>query len=698
MKKRSFIVLIAAVAVLAGCQMSEFVPGVSRESKVFTATVESDATRAALLAEGDLYHVTWNLNDRILINDEYPYYATVGEVSTTYFILDTVGRDPLDVPAAPYRAVYPQNVSRGLPGVQNYVPNGIEFIPMFAESSDENLLFKNLVGLLKLNIRTGESGLKVKSVVITADQPLSGTFKVENNAAVIEEGRNGVTLNCGEGVEIGADPVPFIVSVPAGTYTGMTVKVYTTDGKVASVKMKSSAAVTVERSKVYAAEFPFNGFTAIEGLGGEALLPAGPEFNAKIKQIALGDPMATRDATDDYAVTRIVFNTLCAETDGEEIQDLTSDKPIYLVYDETSGVVSINTPAETILTQADASYMFAYLGAMKYIDNLRCLNTSNAELMNHMFCFLGCSNRELREIDLSNFNTANVTNMRSMFNGCRNIKDLDCSRFDTSNVTEMSYMFQYCVNLENLNVSSFNVSQVTMMQYMFSYCYALKHLDLSSFVPESVESLKYMFNMCTGLESLDVSNFETENCTDFGHLFRDCHSLVNLDLSSFNTENATDLGRIFYNCFALQEIKMPNFSFLSAKEVRSFFYRCESLPKIDVSMLEGASDLNNLNTTGYFFWGCRALKELYCGDVFRFNTRPTQLFCATNSPYESRTGSLNGGFTIYCDQDIADWFATTGLRWLPVGYNSAGTPTDAINVTFKHHKTGNEITVEWSAP
>ena len=69
--------------------------------------------------------------------------------------------------------------------------------------------------------------------------------------------------------------------------------------------------------------------------------------------------------------------------------------------------------------------------------------------------------------------------------------------------------------------------------------------------------------------------------------------------------------------------------------------------------------------------------------------------CASNSAYENRPGSVFGGLTIYCDQDNADWFASTGLHWIANGYNSSGIPTDPIPVTFKHYKSGNELSVEW---
>ena len=56
--------------------------------------------------------------------------------------------------------------------------------------------------------------------------------------------------------------------------------------------------------------------------------------------------------------------------------------------------------------------------------------------------FEGCSS--LKELNLSNFNTNNVTNMYSMFHGCSSLKELNISNFNTNNVTNMSDMFSKC--------------------------------------------------------------------------------------------------------------------------------------------------------------------------------------------------------------------------------------------------------------
>jgi surface protein len=53
----------------------------------------------------------------------------------------------------------------------------------------------------------------------------------------------------------------------------------------------------------------------------------------------------------------------------------------------------------------------------------------------------------LRTIDMSSWNTSNVTNMGDMFNYCKLIEKLDVSNFDTQNVTDMTSMFARLQNI-----------------------------------------------------------------------------------------------------------------------------------------------------------------------------------------------------------------------------------------------------------
>ena len=64
--------------------------------------------------------------------------------------------------------------------------------------------------------------------------------------------------------------------------------------------------------------------------------------------------------------------------------------------------------------------------------------------------FYGCSS--LTNIDLSNFNTNNVTDMSWMFSECSSLTNIDLSNFNTNNVTDMSGMFSGCNKLTKNNI------------------------------------------------------------------------------------------------------------------------------------------------------------------------------------------------------------------------------------------------------
>ena len=55
--------------------------------------------------------------------------------------------------------------------------------------------------------------------------------------------------------------------------------------------------------------------------------------------------------------------------------------------------------------------------------------------------------------------------MNNLFENCYSLTSLDLSNFDTSNVSNMSYMFSGCKNLENLDINHFKTSNVEDMQY-----------------------------------------------------------------------------------------------------------------------------------------------------------------------------------------------------------------------------------------
>ena len=175
------------------------------------------------------------------------------------------------------------------------------------------------------------------------------------------------------------------------------------------------------------------------------------------------------------------------------------------------------------------------------------------------------------EIDLSEFDTSEVTSMERMFGSCKNLTNIDVSNFNTENVTTMRNMFQICQHIESLDLSNFNTSKVTNMSGMFDNCKLLSELNISNFNTENVTTMNNMFYQCENLISLDLSNFNTGKVTTMSNMFGGCKNLTSLDLSGWNTSKVTNMSSMFNNCVALTHLDIRNFDFTNVTSYSSMF-------------------------------------------------------------------------------------------------------------------------------
>ena len=162
--------------------------------------------------------------------------------------------------------------------------------------------------------------------------------------------------------------------------------------------------------------------------------------------------------------------------------------------------------------------------------------------------FSGCS--KLRVIyGLPGLDTRKFESISYMFSGCSALTSIDVSKWDTSNVTNMGSMFSDCYALTSLDVSKWDTSNVTNMGNMFSGCSALTSLDVSKWDTSNVTNMRDMFQNINSMQSLDISNFDTRKASvGGGYGFMSSISLRSLDMSgdNFTLENTTNWNRGIY--------------------------------------------------------------------------------------------------------------------------------------------------------
>ena len=255
----------------------------------------------------------------------------------------------------------------------------------------------------------------------------------------------------------------------------------------------------------------------------------------------------------------------------------------------------------------NCNYMFLSCTSIKSID-LSSFDTSEVTNMSYMFsrCF------NLEELNINNLITKNVTDMNHMFNKCKSLKEIKFpSSFNTENVTDISFMFLFCEKLENINLN-FNTENVINMHGVFEYCYALKKLDLSSFKTDKVSNMSYMFNECIQLEEIifDPAKFKTNSVYSMGHMFNKCFSLKNINFGGFNTQKVKFMCYMFYKCQQLLNIDLSTFKNENIENMDYMFDGCSNLQELNLSSFKD----NNKISINKIFGECPKLKDVKLGD------------------------------------------------------------------------------------
>ena len=206
---------------------------------------------------------------------------------------------------------------------------------------------------------------------------------------------------------------------------------------------------------------------------------------------------------------------------------------------------------------------------------------------------------------LEYLNTANITDMSSMFQECSNLKFLDFTNFDTKNVSNMYFMFNGCSTLTSLDLTNFNTKNVSNMNGMFCDCSNLTSLDLTNFNTAKVTNMGSMFLGCSNLTSLDLTNFNTAKVTDMHGMFKGCSALTSLDLTNFNTAEVRDMNRMFYmldeSSTALTTIYVSdNFVTTNVQNGENMFKNCTKLKGFKKYFLLYTDHQYANYKTGYF--------------------------------------------------------------------------------------------------
>ena len=319
--------------------------------------------------------------------------------------------------------------------------------------------------------------------------------------------------------------------------------------------------------------------------------------------------------------------------------------------------------------------------------------------------------KALKSFHGDSLNTSAVSDMSSLFKGCESLSELSLP-FDTAAVINMDYMFAGCSKLKKLDISSFNTKNVTSMTDMFGTednnsetdCHNLTEVvlgkdftvwlkdgcfpdngfwtndlvqlsvqDLSEQYPKNTKkwngtwstkgfqyavldkegALVFFVGHCqypkysTGtfedflgneysgtiavvwddfrgeklqeasgiqIQSVRVADNQViDNMKKMNSWFSGLDSLKKFSGQGFDTSNVTEMEFLFSQSHLLSDLDISSFNTSSVTVMGSMFGDCYALPELHLDNF----DTSNVTDMGHMFYGCKSLKSL---DLSMFST------------------------------------------------------------------------------
>lgn len=693
--KRLTVFTLIAVSMLPACTNEALQEKAANQNYSFTARTDAGIKTRTCLGEvlsNETYPLLWKKGDRIII-------APSGKPATSYYETQEQGCDVaefrfisgLDGNAMPpdntaLTALYPADAYKftdgkhtiNIPENQTYRKNNISSgtMPMIAGATSRELSFRNVCGILRLQLNTLEQDIRLSSIKVAADKGLAGPIATFEGTDVTwnnpdSETGHGITLSC-DGIALSPEPEDFYIVLPPGNYSGFTIQLETGSPTGSRRIYRMNEVLEIERSSITTvnldlAQFHVGSMEDVtdgdkhhaltelgygleceeksiyvfkEGGSGSTLVKSyvGASYSdgqSSMKSIPWTASFSTDGGTTWDSTLPEMFTEFTTHGDGDIAGDLLQysispsdidrvclvrlkqndggkEKDIRIAQYRNVLVLTFDTFKTDESRDVCFSQKHNVLSVI-YEDGTEEIVPETYNIVRVGHKFPE-PGRHVVKLRLSNTATS-LDNMFSIasWSTQKSLTTVVFSHTDLSRITNMESIFQNCKNLETCQFGDVKSPELKNIKNMFKDCSSLKSVDFASLQTDNVTDMSYLFYGCSSLERLDMTRFMTNAATDMNNMFNNCKKLETLDLSGFDTSNVTDMSCMFFSCKALREIDLTSFNTIKVKNMGAMFSQCDNLKSLDLR------NFNTYNTEhmGVMFANCTKLESI---DLSSFDT------------------------------------------------------------------------------
>ena len=226
----------------------------------------------------------------------------------------------------------------------------------------------------------------------------------------------------------------------------------------------------------------------------------------------------------------------------------------------------------------------------------------NEKILDCSYMFLNAS---IITIDLSKFDTSEVTSMEYMFKNCKNLTNFNLNNNNLSNLKTMEGIFYNCNNLISITFENIDFNELTSLNEIFTDT-NITYIDFINLNFNKLNSFKNTFSNISSLSTIKLINVTASELISMEEMFSNCNNLINATFINFEANNATTLEKMFDNCKSLSDIKLDgvleNINTSNVVTMENMFYNCRKIKNFsleNITFLELTNMKNLFNQTSF---------------------------------------------------------------------------------------------------
>ncbi len=138
--------------------------------------------------------------------------------------------------------------------------------------------------------------------------------------------------------------------------------------------------------------------------------------------------------------------------------------------------------------------------------------------------FLNFINLEV--LDLTELDTSEVINMNNFFKNCKSLQKIEGLKdLNVSNAMVMCSFFENCQSLECIDISNWQVKKLSNINSMFKGCKSLREIKGFNNLNEAsvlIWNISHLFYGCKNLKNISLDDWEFPLLTKADDVFKGC--------------------------------------------------------------------------------------------------------------------------------------------------------------------------------